>query len=63
MVEGGVALEGSEVGAVESKQGQDLPGKACQAAAGWEGLASKAQMPLAEPQRRGPDELDFKVHP
>lgn len=40
MVEGGVAWEGSGVGPVESKQGQDLSGKACQAAAGWEGSDS-----------------------
>lgn len=63
MVEEGVALEGPRVGPMESKQDQALPGKACQAAAGWECSASKVQFPLAEPQRRGPDELDFKVQP
>lgn len=40
---------------MESNQGQALPGKAQQAAAGWEGSASESQIPLAEPQRRGPD--------
>lgn len=29
----------------------------------WESSASKAQVPLAGPQGRSPDELDFKVQP